>query len=120
MKPFAELLDRLLYTPQRNAKLALVRDYLRDAPDPDRGWALAALTGELDFSAAKPGLIRELGRRRRSTRCCSAGPTTTSATSPRPWRWSGRRRPRRPAAGRELAEVVEALRTAARRPRCRG
>ena len=36
--PFAELLDRLLYTPQRNAKVALLVDYFRRVPDPDRGW----------------------------------------------------------------------------------
>jgi DNA ligase-1 len=60
MKPFAELLDRLLYTPQRNAKLALMADYFRSVPDPDRGFGLVALTGTLDFQHAKPNLIREL------------------------------------------------------------
>lgn len=60
MKPFAELLDRLLYTPQRNAKLALMVDYFRSVPDPDRGYGLAALTGTLDFRHAKPALIRDL------------------------------------------------------------
>ena len=47
MKPFAELLDRLLYSPQRNVKIALILDYFRTVPDPDRGWGLAALTGAL-------------------------------------------------------------------------
>ena len=60
MKPFAALLDRLLYTPQRNAKVALLVDYFRTVPDPERGWGLAALTGALSFAHAKPGLIREL------------------------------------------------------------
>ena len=59
MRAFAELLDRLAFTHSRNAKLVLVRDYLRTAPDPDRGWALAALTGELTFHAAKPAMIRQ-------------------------------------------------------------
>lgn len=58
MRAFAELLDRLALTASRNAKLVLVRDYLRAAPDPERGWALAALTGELVFDAAKPAMIR--------------------------------------------------------------
>ncbi len=58
MRAFAELLDRLSLTSSRNAKLVLVRDYLRTAPDPDRGWALAALTGDLSFDAAKPAMIR--------------------------------------------------------------
>src|SRR3569832_1294888 len=59
MRAFAELLDRLALTPSRNAKLTLVRDYLKETPDPDRGWALAALTGDLTFSAAKPNFIRK-------------------------------------------------------------
>lgn len=59
MRPFAELLDRLSLTTSRNAKLVLLRDYLKATPDPDRGWALAALTGELSFTAAKPAMIRK-------------------------------------------------------------
>ena len=58
MRAFATLLDRLSLTSSRNAKLVLVRDYLRERPDPERGWALAALTGELSFNAAKPAMIR--------------------------------------------------------------
>ena len=36
----------------------------RPQPDPDRGIGLAAITGELAFAAAKPGLIRELAAAR--------------------------------------------------------
>ncbi len=60
MKRFAELLDRLLLTPSRNAKLTLMADHFRDTPDPDRGLALAALTGNLSFSSVKPALLRTL------------------------------------------------------------
>jgi DNA ligase 1 len=60
MNRFAELLDRLAYEPARNAKLRLMTDYFRSTPDPERGWALAALTGALSFPHAKPGLIRGL------------------------------------------------------------
>ena len=59
MRAFAQLLDRLAFTPSRNGKLTLVRDFLREQPDPDRGWALASLTGALSFDAAKPGFIRK-------------------------------------------------------------
>ncbi len=58
MRAFAALLDRLSLTASRNAKLRLIRDHLADTPDPDRGWALAALTGALSFTAAKPAMIR--------------------------------------------------------------
>jgi len=60
MNRFAELLDRLTYEPARNAKLRLMTDYFRSTGDPERGWALAALTGSLNFPHAKPGLIRSL------------------------------------------------------------
>lgn len=60
MKAFATLLDRLVFTRSRNAKLRLIADYLVATPDPDRGWALAALTGEIDIAAVKPALIRTL------------------------------------------------------------
>ena len=60
MNRFAELLDRLAYEPARNAKLRLITDYLRGTPDPERGWALAALTGALSFKHAKGGMIRAL------------------------------------------------------------
>ena len=59
MRAFAHLLDRLALTGSRNAKLTLVRDFLSETPDPDRGWALAALTGELTFAEAKPAPIRK-------------------------------------------------------------
>src|SRR5438874_12784045 len=60
MNRFAELLDRLAYEPGRNNKLRLMSDYFRNTSDPERGWALAALTGSLSFQHAKPGLIRAL------------------------------------------------------------
>ncbi|MBF7013163.1 cisplatin damage response ATP-dependent DNA ligase [Novosphingobium resinovorum] len=60
MEAFAALLDALVYTRSRNAKLKLLADYLRDTPDPDRGWALAALTDGLDFPAVKSSTIRNL------------------------------------------------------------
>src|SRR5271169_4774236 len=60
MNRFAELLDRLAYEPGRNNKLRLLTNYLREVEDPDRGYALAALTGALSFKHAKPGLIRDL------------------------------------------------------------
>ena len=60
MNRFAELLNRLAYEPARNAKLRLITDYFRSTGDPERGWALAAITGSLSFAHAKAGLIRSL------------------------------------------------------------
>ena len=60
MERFAALIDALVYTRSRNGKLALIADYLCTTPDPDRGWALAALTGGLDFPAVKSSTVRNL------------------------------------------------------------
>src|SRR5438094_2908408 len=60
MKHFAELLDRLTYENSRNNKLRLMTEYFRSVEDPERGFALAALTGALSFRHAKPGMIHAL------------------------------------------------------------
>ena len=57
---FAELLDRLVLTPSRNGKLKLLVDYFRAVEDPDRGLALAAITGDLSIAAVKPAMLRAL------------------------------------------------------------
>jgi DNA ligase 1 len=61
---FAALLDALLFTPSRNGKLRLMQEYFATVPDPERGWALAALTGELVFDEAKPNQVRALAAAR--------------------------------------------------------
>ncbi|MDI4658882.1 cisplatin damage response ATP-dependent DNA ligase [Xanthobacter autotrophicus] len=60
MNRFAALLDRMSYEAGRNAKIRLMADYFRTTPDPERGFALAALTGALSFANAKPGVVRAL------------------------------------------------------------
>ncbi|WAC61172.1 cisplatin damage response ATP-dependent DNA ligase [Brevundimonas sp. SL130] len=114
MRAFAELLDRLSLTASRNAKLVLLRDYLRTTPDPDRGWALAALTGELTFDAAKPAMIRKAVEARVdgvlfgwSYDYVGDLAETVALIWPAP-------PDRRPNREPELAEVVEVLRTAKR------
>ena len=64
MRAFAKLLDGLVYTRSRNAKLKLIGDYLRATPDADRGWAMAALTGAIDIKAVKASAIGEMVRQR--------------------------------------------------------
>ena len=64
MIAFAALLERLAFTPSRNARIALLARYFAATPDPDRGLGLAAIAGELRFTAAKAGLIRELAAAR--------------------------------------------------------
>ena len=112
MRAFADLLDRLSLTSSRNAKLTLVRDYLAITPDPDRGWALASLTGDLSFNAAKPAFIRKAVEERMDPilfRWSHDYVGDLAETVALVW-------PQRPGANREpdLSEVVEALRTATR------
>jgi DNA ligase-1 len=60
MKAFADLLERLLYAPGRNTKISLLRAYFATRPDPERGYALAAIAGALDFPGAKPAVLKAL------------------------------------------------------------
>ena len=60
MTPFAALIDAIGHARARTAKLALLVSYFRDTPDPDRGYALAVLTGALSFRHARPALLRRL------------------------------------------------------------
>src|SRR3978361_1777198 len=112
MHAFAVLLDRLSLTSSRNAKLVLVRDYLRERPDPERGWALAALTGELSFNAAKPAMIRKAVEARIDPLLFrwsydAVGALAETVALIWPARHGANRAP-------ELDEVVDALRTAGR------
>ena len=112
MQAFAALLDRVQLSGSRNAKLRLVRDFLRDAPDPERGWALAALTGDLSFDSAKPAMIRKLVEQRMDPVLLGWSYDFVgdlADTVALVW-------PSRPGANREpeLSEVVDALRTSHR------
>src|SRR3954453_12350518 len=64
MRAFSQLLDDLVYTRSRNTKLKLIGDYLRETPDPDRGYGLAALTGTLDIPAVKGAAVRAIAEDR--------------------------------------------------------
>ncbi|KPF82276.1 ATP-dependent DNA ligase [Brevundimonas sp. AAP58] len=114
MRAFAELLDRLALTGSRNVKLVLLRDYLRATPDPDRGWALAALTGDLTFDAAKPAMIRKAVEARVDPVLFGWSYDYVgdlAETVALIWPTDPNHRPNREP---QLGEVVEALRTAKR------
>ncbi len=64
MTPFARLLETLVHTPARGAKLAALTDYFRRTPDPDRGWALAALAGGLEMPSLTASTFRALAESR--------------------------------------------------------
>ena len=60
MNRFASLLETLILTPSRNAKIAAMAQYFQDTPDPDRGYALAAITRDLTLANLKPAGLRAL------------------------------------------------------------
>ncbi|WP_298914866.1 cisplatin damage response ATP-dependent DNA ligase [uncultured Algimonas sp.] len=57
---FADLLDDLYFTNSNLAKEAILSEFLRTTPDPDRGWALAAIGGTLSFDLFKRNLVKTL------------------------------------------------------------
>lgn len=60
MKSFADLLETLVLTPSRNRKIEAIIRYLRSVPDPDRGYAIGAITRDLKLKTVQPSLIREM------------------------------------------------------------
>lgn len=63
MRDFAQLLELLALTPSRNRKLEALVHYFRSTPDPERGLALAILTGALSFKNVKPAILRDVVER---------------------------------------------------------
>jgi DNA ligase-1 len=60
MRRFAQLMELLALTPSRNRKIEAMAEYLAETPDPDRGIALAILTGALSFKNVKPAVLRDV------------------------------------------------------------
>jgi DNA ligase-1 len=110
---FAELLERLLFTPTRNGKLALMRRWFATQSDPDRGIGLAALAGELVFRSAKPGVLRGLiAERTDPTLFALSYDFVGDLAETIALLWPGDARANREPP--RLGEVVEALELAAR------
>ncbi len=63
MQTFATLLDGLVTTQSRNRKIALLGRYFRATSDPDRGWALAALTDGIPIRVPLRRMLTELMER---------------------------------------------------------
>ena len=117
MRGFARLLDRLAFTPSRNAKLVLMRDYFRETPDPERGWALATLTGALSFDVAKPAFIRKAIEARMDPQLFALSYDHVgdlAETVALVWPASSEASAGSPAREPELSEVVDTLQSALR------
>ena len=60
METFSNLLEQLYYTAGTKAKAQLIADYIANTPDPDRGWAIAAMAGTLRFDFFKRNTVKKL------------------------------------------------------------
>ena len=60
MQAFSDLLEQLYYTAGTKAKAQLILHYLATTPDPDRGWAIAAMAGTLKFDFFKRNTVKKL------------------------------------------------------------
>lgn len=60
MEEFSNLLEQLYYTAGTKAKAQLIADYIANTPDPDRGWAIAAMAGTLRFDFFKRNTVKKL------------------------------------------------------------
>lgn len=112
MDAFANLLDRLLLTPSRNGKIALLKGYFETRSDPERGWALAALSNSVELTSIKAGAIRKLAEARVDPVLFRlsydyVGDLAETVSLVWPGQHGANRAP-------ELPEVIEALETATR------
>lgn len=111
MKAFADLLDRLTYTPARTGKLMLMRNYFRTAPDPCRGHALAALSDGLALGFPLRRVLAGIGERRFDPelfRLSRADVGDTAETVALIWPGTGA-----PGAAPALSDIVATLAAAA-------
>lgn len=60
MKNFAILLEKLILTASRNRKIEALAEYFKTTPDPDRGYALAAITRDLSFASLKASHLKNM------------------------------------------------------------
>ena len=60
MEAFSNLLEQLYFTAGTKAKAQLIADYIENTPDPDRGWAIAAMAGTLRFDFFKRNTVKKL------------------------------------------------------------
>tara|TARA_R110002072_G_scaffold49277_20_gene134019 strand:- start:3140 stop:4738 length:1599 start_codon:yes stop_codon:yes gene_type:complete len=110
MTPFAALFERLQHAPSAASKQRWLTAYFDAAPDPDRGWAVALLTGALTLKRFRPAELRAL---------------LAARVDPELFAWSHAHVgdlvetvallwPARPGANRppDLSELVNGLRTA--------
>lgn len=64
MKAFSRLLESLYYEPSTLGKTRLLLDYLRTTADPDRGYAVAIIAGDLSLPNFRRSMVLELIRAR--------------------------------------------------------
>lgn len=64
MKAFSRLLERLYYEHSTLGKTRLLLDYLREMPDPDRGYAVAIIAGDLSLPNFRRSMVLDLIRAR--------------------------------------------------------
>ena len=60
MEAFSHLLEQLYFTSGNKAKAQLIANYIANTPDPDRGWAIAAMAGTLRFDFFKRNTVKKL------------------------------------------------------------
>lgn len=60
MLDFFALLNALYFARSTKHKMELLLHYLRHTPDPDRGWAIAVLAGELRLKGCRSKMLKDM------------------------------------------------------------
>ena len=64
MKDFSNLLERIIFTPSRNSKISIISQFFKNSKDPERGFALAILTGNLKIAKITSSNLKEITKKK--------------------------------------------------------
>ncbi|PPR36402.1 MAG: DNA ligase B [Alphaproteobacteria bacterium MarineAlpha8_Bin1] len=64
MKDFSNLLEKIIFTPSRNSKISIISHFFKNCKDPDRGFALAILTGNLKIAKITSPILKDITKKK--------------------------------------------------------
>tara|TARA_B100000579_G_C22792104_1_gene835090 strand:+ start:1012 stop:1209 length:198 start_codon:yes stop_codon:yes gene_type:complete len=64
VKDFSNLLEKIIFTPSRNSKISIISHFFKNCKDPDRGFALAILTGNLKIAKITSPILKDITKKK--------------------------------------------------------
>ena len=64
MKDFSNLLEKIIFTPSRNSKISIISQFFKNCKDPERGFVLAMLTGNLKIAKITSSSLKDITKKK--------------------------------------------------------